>query len=90
MPDFEPGKMYVRLENGSSFEVPKELEQLARVWICRRVADFPFGEIPPGAAVCACSKCSESIAYNPKKTLTAPKTCAQCEGLVPSPMAVVS
>jgi hypothetical protein len=56
------------------------------VWICRRLADLPGGELPEGAAAATCSQCGAPIAYNPLRGIRVPKVCMQCEGITPDPI----
>lgn len=59
-------------------------------WICRRVADFPRGIAPAGAAVGVCTECGASIAYNPGRVasvpLGTPQVCMQCASIKPLPI----
>ncbi len=56
------------------------------VVVCRRVADFPGGQAPPGAAVAACAECAAPIAYNPARSYSAPRVCLQCRHITPDPL----
>jgi hypothetical protein len=53
-------------------------------WVCRRLSDFP-GAPPAGYAVTTCCGCTALIAFNPGRTVDAPKVCMQCAGLQPLP-----
>jgi len=55
-------------------------------WVCRRLADFPRGELPAGGAVAECSKCAAVIVFNPARQVTAEKVCMQCASIVPLPI----
>lgn len=55
-------------------------------WICRRVVDFPRGEVPPGGELDTCSMCSALIVWNPARKVNAPKICMQCGGIRPLPI----
>jgi len=55
--------------------------------ICRRVADFPRGVPPPGAAIVPCVTCGASVAMNPKGPhRDRPFVCMQCEHVQPLPI----
>jgi hypothetical protein len=54
--------------------------------VCRRLADYPNQQPPPGAGRDACIRCGAPIAYN----LTGPhpnrpRCCLQCFGIEPLP-----
>lgn len=58
-------------------------------WICRRVADFPHGRLPVGAATAVCRQCAAPIAFNPARVdipATVPKICMQCAAIQPLPI----
>lgn len=84
----KPGTYYARdpasgrlLERGPRL-APGER---ADVWICRRVADYPFLRPPSSAAIDRCGRCGVLIAYNPARACTAPRVCMQCAGIAPLP-----
>ena len=55
--------------------------------ICRRVADFPHGRPPAGAAITDCVKCGVPIAYNPRGPhQDKPHVCMPCEHIQPLPI----
>lgn len=59
------------------------------LWICRRVADFPDGYAPAGAAVAACARCAAAIAFDPSRAFAdpvPPKVCMQCADIQPEPI----
>jgi hypothetical protein len=76
-----PGRYY-RATEGGLFEVgPRGVD----VWVCRRVADYPGADVPPGGAVAACARCGRAIVFDPlmPDPPAAPKVCLQCAGIVP-------
>lgn len=83
--DVFAGGIYQRDARGRMTPVGDVSADLVDVWICRRVADFPTGP-PAGAALAACSRCAAAIAYNPARSLPAPKICMQCAGIEPLPL----
>jgi hypothetical protein len=58
--------------------------------VCRRVADFPNGELPALARVQPCQACQAPIAYNPQSSRAyaagTPRICMQCAGITPDPL----
>ena len=56
------------------------------VVVCRRVADFPGGQVPPGAAVVGCAQCAAPIVYNAARQYAAPRVCMQCMQIAPDPL----
>jgi hypothetical protein len=87
-PDVFGGRFYGRLTDGGPL-VPAP-PQRPDTWICRRVADFPAGIAPVGAAIGYCARCSAPIAYNPGRILSVPldtpQVCMQCAGIQPLPI----
>lgn len=56
--------------------------------ICRRLADFPHGTAPAGAAVDHCARCAAPIAFNPRGPHgDRPRVCMQCFRIQPDPIA---
>jgi hypothetical protein len=56
------------------------------VIICRRVADFPGGQVPAGGAVVACRQCEAPIVYAAARHYAAPRICMQCANITPDPL----
>lgn len=55
--------------------------------VCRRVADFPDGRPPAGAAFVPCVECAAPVAYNPHGPhRDRPRVCMQCVGVEPLPI----
>jgi len=79
------GKLYGVARDGELHEIDPGVRP-PDVWICRRVADFPGGVLPVGAARASCERCELSISYDPARAVTAPKRCMQCCDLTPDPM----
>jgi hypothetical protein len=83
------GRMYRRGPGGLVPE-PDASAGVVDVWVCRRVADFPFKLAPAGAATSRCADCGEEIAYNPRRILTVPPStpqiCMQCAQIEPLPI----
>ena len=83
--DVSPGRLYRLAPSG--FMLPVEDDSGAPdVWVCRRTADYAPAPIPAGAAFSVCTKCHAAIAFNPARTVAAPKICMQCAGVTPLPM----
>ena len=85
------GKFYERDARGRMHEVPGGAPPRAPdAWICRRVADFPNGIPPAGAATTTCRDCGVPIAYNPGRVLSVPidtpQICMQCAHVRPLPI----
>jgi len=64
----------------------------ADAWICRRLADYPPGRLPPVWAGASCSRCHAVIVYDPDTLRRTPdvrpdtpKVCMQCAGIQPLP-----
>jgi hypothetical protein len=76
-----PGTFYKREPSGRL--VPTADTGQPDVWVCRRVADYP--RLPEGAATTVCCRCHAPIAFNPARTVDAPKVCMQCAGIEPLP-----
>lgn len=78
-----PGGRLERLATDPSAGQPVD------AWICRRVADYPRGAVPAGAAVAHCTRCGALIAFNPKRVASVPpdtpQVCMQCAGIEPLP-----
>lgn len=86
-----PGRFYERGRDGAYREVGPRADRAPEVWVCRRVADFPPGTIPPHGAEAFCARCGAAIVYNPatrEPTMPAhtPKVCMQCAGITPLPL----
>jgi hypothetical protein len=73
-----------RLERASPADGPPD------EWICRRVEDFPAGQVPARGAVTHCTRCQAAIVFNPARVGTVPadtpKVCMQCAGIRPLPI----
>lgn len=89
-----PGGYYVRRGGPTSpLERTSRSEALAggpMSWICRRVADFLSGTLPPRAATAPCTRCGAAIVYDPSQppgpqVHLLQKVCMQCMGVVPVP-----
>lgn len=86
------GAYYFRPYPGARLErIGPELGDAApQAWICRRVADFPNGILPAGAATTTCRRCGVAIAYNPGRVLSVPidtpQICMQCAHVEPLPI----
>jgi hypothetical protein len=55
--------------------------------LCRRVADFPEGQIPAGGAVTPCAECGALVVFDPHSPYApVPKVCQQCRAIPPQPV----
>jgi len=85
----EPGKFY-RVDGGKFYdlatgeELPPQGKPVA--WICRRVDDYGYGQIPGAAGFDECSLCKAPIVYNPARVVDAPRVCMQCADIKPEPL----
>lgn len=83
----EAGRFYGRTDSGELVPIPPAPPD---VWICRRVADFPDKQVPPGGATAVCSRCDQVIAFNPARVSQVPpgtpKICLQCAEIEPLPI----
>ena len=86
----QPGRLYAAQPDGTLEDLARDLADgpLPDVWICRRLADYPGGTAPAGAALAWCAGCGRPIAYNPVTPVpaTIPKRCLQCCGIAPLPL----
>lgn len=80
-----PGRFYGRTADGRLHDLGPDATVWPDVWICRRVRDYPDARPPSAAAIDRCTKCGESIAYNPARVVDAPRVCMQCAGITPEP-----
>jgi hypothetical protein len=70
-----------RLEDATAADGPPDTV------ICRRVADFPHGQPPPGARITRCRDCDQRIAFNPAGPhQDRPRICMQCARIQPLPI----
>jgi len=83
--DVHGGGLYGITRTGRMVPVPPDAGA-PDVWICRRTADFGYGQIPGGAGFSECARCGASIVYNPARTVDAPKVCMQCAHIEPLPI----
>jgi hypothetical protein len=91
----DPGKFY-RVDGGKFYDLAKGEEvppeevppRQPLAWICRRVEDYGFGQIPGAAAFDECSLCKAQIVYNPARadSVDAPRVCMQCAAITPEPL----
>lgn len=85
----EAGRLYGQTTDGRLLELPADAGA-ADLWICRRVADFPRGLAPAGAAIGRCARCGAEIAYNPARVASVPpatpQVCMQCARIEPLPI----
>jgi len=86
------GRFYEREPGGRMREISTP-PRPPDAWICRRVADFPNGLPPAGAATTVCSRCRQAIAYNPRRMHSTPidttqtkMICMQCAHVEPLPI----
>jgi hypothetical protein len=75
-------------EVGPSGMTPTAPRPTADAWVCRRVADYPGGAPPAGAAVAACTVCGAAVAHGPWRFPSSdpPKVCMQCASITPGPI----
>ena len=83
--EIQSGRMYGRVTADGPL-LPAPGDATPDVWICRRIADFPGGQIPAGGAVATCTACGAAIVFNPQRQVTAPKVCMQCAEIEPLPI----
>lgn len=83
------GKFYQFGADGVGQEVEPDDDDEVISWVCRRVADFNV-PLPKDAGFADCGICGARIAYNPARSVDAPKVCMQCAGLEPLPIPVPS
>lgn len=87
-----PGRFYGITRTGELVPIPIEAMtgEAPGLWICRRLADFPEGKAPSGAAVSVCSRCGVALAFNPapraEVPADTPKVCMQCAAIEPLPI----
>jgi hypothetical protein len=84
--DIHGGRYYGRLTPDGPLVPVTDVVGEPDAWICRRVADYPQQQVPTGGAVATCTKCAAPIAFNPARTIAAPKICMQCAGIRPLPI----
>lgn len=84
-PDVHGGRYYGRLTPTGPLVPVTDVVGEPDAWICRRVADYPNQTIPAGGAVAVCTECGAPVAFNPTRTIAAPKVCMQCVGIQPLP-----
>jgi hypothetical protein len=89
MTETKAGRFYGRDRRGTLHDLGEApvVDRAVDAWICRRVADFPGGRAPDGAGVASCARCGVALAFNPQRTLDAPKVCMQCSDIQPDPIA---
>lgn len=80
------GRFYGRITRNGPLVPVTDYDGEVEAWICRRVADFPHQRVPDGGAVGACARCGVAIAFNPRRTVAAPKVCMQCADVQPLPI----
>jgi hypothetical protein len=85
-PDVFGGQFYERGPDGKLQSVGTTAPRAPDVWICRRVSDYYGSRVPAGGAVAPCTKCGESVVFNPRREVDAPKICMQCGGIQPLPI----
>ena len=56
------------------------------VVVCRRVVDFPGGQVPPGGIVTVCRDCGAQVVTNLAKFPDRPRICMQCAQIAPLPI----
>jgi hypothetical protein len=56
------------------------------VVICRRVEDFPGGQVPAGGIVTVCRECGAQVVTNLAKHPDRPRICMQCAHIQPLPI----
>jgi hypothetical protein len=85
----DPGRFYARTGRGLTEATPGPDDQ-TDAWICRRLADFPPGRVPVGAATSACERCGAVVVYDPRTVAiippSTPQVCMQCAGIQPLPL----
>lgn len=81
----KPGTFYGKTHDGRLEEIRGQDIHQPDVWICRRLADFPNGQMPPGGALAQCEQCEAVIVYNPARDLAVPRVCMQCASIQPLP-----
>jgi DNA-directed RNA polymerase subunit RPC12/RpoP len=80
--DIHGGKYYRFAPDGHARAAPG----VPDVVVCRRLADFPGGRPPEGAAVIRCAECGHYIAFNARGPHPdRPHVCMQCADIRPLP-----
>lgn len=86
------GRFYGRVTPDGPL-VPADPAAIRRpdAWVCRRIADYPGGTLPAGAAPGTCVRCDAGIAFNPARAILpemagVPHVCMQCADIEPLPI----
>jgi hypothetical protein len=77
------GDYYFRTLGGPLEPAPPGIPDVV---ICRRVLDFPGGQVPAGGIVTICRDCDAPVVTNLAKFSDRPRICMQCASIEPLPI----